>query len=75
MPCISNPPRANLIYANGFELQLATDLLPETSCSTPISPSPPVTLLFSTQGLELITVSAEQKTSLAEESLSSGTFP
>lgn len=70
MPYISNPPRANIICANGFGSELATDLLPETSCSPPLSPSPPVTPLFSTQGLELITVSAKQKTSLTDESLS-----
>lgn len=70
MPYISNPPRANIVYANGFGAELATDLLPETSCSPPLSPSPPVTPLFSTRALELITVSAKQKTSLAAESLS-----
>lgn len=70
MPYISNPPQANIIYANGFGAELATDLLPETSCSPPLSPSPPVTPLLSTQGRELITVSAKQKTSLADESLS-----
>lgn len=79
MPYISNPPRANIIYANGFGSELATDLFPETSCSPPLSPSPPVTPLFSTQGLELITVSAKQKTSPADESLSpsgaGGAFP
>lgn len=79
MPYISNPPRANIIYANGFGSELATDLLPETSCSPPLSPSPPVTPFFSAQGLELVTVSAKQKTSLADESLSrsgaAGAFP